>query len=698
MTMANIDSTTKRVDDPGLPNRRRLPRDRKRRLGGNPSVVSSSAATQSTARGSILWTLLLAGLVFSLVDIFYIANYLERTATVQSGAPIRDLPAFLSTGGVNSPKDDHPHPEESSSEHTTTGRSLEKPKAQEKGPIHISAPIKNPAKVLSTIKMDSPKDDHPHPEESSSKQGEHITTGSSVEKPNAQGKAQEKGPIQLSAPIKNPAKVLSINNMDSPKDDHPHPESSPEQGEHITTGSSMEKPKAQGKAQEKGPIQLSAPIRDPSKVISTSTDSPKDDHPHPESSPEQGEHTTTGISMEKPKAEVKGPIQLSAPIKNPDKVLSTNNMESPKDTGSSVEKPKAEVKGPIQLSAPIKNPAKVLSTNNMESPKDDHPHPESSPEQGEHTTTGSSMEKPKAEVKGPIQISAPIRDPSKVSSTNNMESPKDTGSSVEKPKAQEKGPIQLSTPIRDPSKVLSTNTDSPKDDPPHPKESSPGTEHAATGLSVEKPKDDSIAQKQEPIQPNAPIRDPSKVNSTDSPKDDHPHPESSPGTEHATTGISVEKPKIDSKDPDKGPILTLLKEAGIDLDTLDQTVIDSLPLWSTVVKLYGDKPRIVGLDTCEAFRSMGDPADHFLGVAGTFNTGTNLMAELFIANCHMPARMAKYGKVNRGIRWQVRYVAEQSRLYASCIIHHSMEISLLCCYGRNCNSHCCHPHLKGALG
>lgn len=29
------------------------------------------------------------------------------------------------------------------------------------------------------------------------------------------------------------------------------------------------------------------------------------------------------------------------------------------------------------------------------------------------------------------------------------------------------------------------------------------------------------------------------------------------------------------------------------------------------------------------------------------------MAELLIANCHMPARMVKYGRVNRGIRWQV---------------------------------------------
>ena len=70
--------------------------------------------------------------------------------------------------------------------------------------------------------------------------------------------------------------------------------------------------------------------------------------------------------------------------------------------------------------------------------------------------------------------------------------------------------------------------------------------------------------------------------------------------------------------------------------------------------LYGPEPVIYGLDTCVPFRESSDPADHFLGVAGTFNTGTNLLSELLIHNCHIPARMAKYGARNEGIRWQVR--------------------------------------------
>jgi hypothetical protein len=30
-----------------------------------------------------------------------------------------------------------------------------------------------------------------------------------------------------------------------------------------------------------------------------------------------------------------------------------------------------------------------------------------------------------------------------------------------------------------------------------------------------------------------------------------------------------------------------------------------------------------GLETCQAFRQHSDPAEHFLGAAGTFNTGWN---------------------------------------------------------------------------
>jgi hypothetical protein len=105
---------------------------------------------------------------------------------------------------------------------------------------------------------------------------------------------------------------------------------------------------------------------------------------------------------------------------------------------------------------------------------------------------------------------------------------------------------------------------------------------------------------------------------------------------------------------DKKPILDLLARAGIKVDPEeDKDLIQELPTWSEVVELYGPKPVIYGLEECDRFQHRSDPADHFVSTAGTFNTGTNLMAELLIANCHMQARMDKYGSQNRGVRWQV---------------------------------------------
>ena len=100
----------------------------------------------------------------------------------------------------------------------------------------------------------------------------------------------------------------------------------------------------------------------------------------------------------------------------------------------------------------------------------------------------------------------------------------------------------------------------------------------------------------------------------------------------------------------KEPLLQLLHEAGVEID---DEIINKLPTWDQITALYGEEPVVFGLDQCEKFQQLGDPADHFVSVAGTFNTGTNLMSELLIHNCHMPARMKRYGKQNRGVRWQV---------------------------------------------
>jgi hypothetical protein len=104
---------------------------------------------------------------------------------------------------------------------------------------------------------------------------------------------------------------------------------------------------------------------------------------------------------------------------------------------------------------------------------------------------------------------------------------------------------------------------------------------------------------------------------------------------------------------DKKHILDMLVDANIKPEDLDPQTLRDLPTWKEVTDLYGDEPRIYGLDQCQVFQEHSDRADHFVSTAGTFNSGTNLMAELLIANCHMQDRMDKFGAQNRGIRWQV---------------------------------------------
>mmetsp|Transcript_4339 Transcript_4339/g.10475 ORF Transcript_4339/g.10475 Transcript_4339/m.10475 type:complete len:513 (-) Transcript_4339:187-1725(-) len=107
---------------------------------------------------------------------------------------------------------------------------------------------------------------------------------------------------------------------------------------------------------------------------------------------------------------------------------------------------------------------------------------------------------------------------------------------------------------------------------------------------------------------------------------------------------------------DKGPILEILLQAGLDLTKkgeLDQETLDKLPTWTQVETLYGPKPVIVGLERCEEFRNSIPATTRFLGMAGTFNTGTNLIHAVMKHNCQITERMEAFGAKSKGIRWQV---------------------------------------------
>lgn len=82
-------------------------------------------------------------------------------------------------------------------------------------------------------------------------------------------------------------------------------------------------------------------------------------------------------------------------------------------------------------------------------------------------------------------------------------------------------------------------------------------------------------------------------------------------------------------DPDRQHILNILRQARYNLhdtQTFSSETLNSLPKWSDIVDLYGETPRIVGLESCERYRQqVVDHSMRTVGVAGMFNSGTNVL-------------------------------------------------------------------------
>jgi hypothetical protein len=97
-------------------------------------------------------------------------------------------------------------------------------------------------------------------------------------------------------------------------------------------------------------------------------------------------------------------------------------------------------------------------------------------------------------------------------------------------------------------------------------------------------------------------------------------------------------------DPEREPILKILKQAGYDLEDkklFTDQIMASLPKWSEITSFYGP-PRIIGLETCQAFREQVDAIDRVAAIAGFFNSGTNVLYFILSDNCR-----------GKGIEWQV---------------------------------------------
>ena len=99
------------------------------------------------------------------------------------------------------------------------------------------------------------------------------------------------------------------------------------------------------------------------------------------------------------------------------------------------------------------------------------------------------------------------------------------------------------------------------------------------------------------------------------------------------------------------PILKILKQAGYNLNdkrVFTKEVLDMLPDWKTITDFYGP-PVIVGLDKCQEFQQRVRPKKRLMSIAGTFNSGTNFLADVLTENCYNPAISTK--RKGAGVRW-----------------------------------------------
>jgi hypothetical protein len=104
--------------------------------------------------------------------------------------------------------------------------------------------------------------------------------------------------------------------------------------------------------------------------------------------------------------------------------------------------------------------------------------------------------------------------------------------------------------------------------------------------------------------------------------------------DQSNTGEEQNVPASIKDDKDLAPIVAILRQAGYDLnnkEVFDRETLSSLPNWTAVNEFYG-KPKIYGLETCELFRQSISEKDRKIGVAGTFNSGTNLLSSLLTNN------------------------------------------------------------------
>lgn len=134
----------------------------------------------------------------------------------------------------------------------------------------------------------------------------------------------------------------------------------------------------------------------------------------------------------------------------------------------------------------------------------------------------------------------------------------------------------------------------------------------------------------------------------------HPHAEQATPNPVKRTNIMIlkEKDLVDEGSHEFKASIDMVKTLEDAGEEVDDELRSKLPSVEEVVKLYSSKVHIEGLERCSQFRDNIPPEEAHIGPAGLFNTGTNLLAQLLMKNCYIPARIAKR-KRDHGMKWQV---------------------------------------------
>jgi hypothetical protein len=109
-------------------------------------------------------------------------------------------------------------------------------------------------------------------------------------------------------------------------------------------------------------------------------------------------------------------------------------------------------------------------------------------------------------------------------------------------------------------------------------------------------------------------------------------------------------------------LMRILRHVGIQNSTqLSEDDRQLLPTWDEVVDRVGNNgPKILGLETCKAYRAAVSTDKRMLGVAGPFNSGTHYLNEVMSQNCIYKRPNKPNTKGNKGVLNQVPWGKHQS--------------------------------------